>query len=319
MLSLKKTAVAVLVLSSSASFAGTMGSVCSAVNVTVPCESTAWHVGGQAIYLQPTTTANALNYTISAPNGTFSAVPKSWDWGFQLEGAYHYATGSDTNLNWYHLNNTKSKSAQGPFSYKGTPFAATATANITIDPQWDEVNLEFGQHIDVADMKSIRFHGGVQYARIDSTGSANLADPALATNNYYSQALSYNGFGPRVGMDFDYNWGNGVGIYARGAGSILAGTSKLTYTAIPTAAGGIQTVTSISGSTTTIVPELESKLGIKYDYAMAQGDLTLDFGWLWINYFNAQPNLTPSTYSVASGDFGLQGLYFGLKWMGNVV
>lgn len=49
---LKKIAIVVAVISSSSAFSGTMGSVCDSVNVTTPCETNGWNIGGKALYLQ---------------------------------------------------------------------------------------------------------------------------------------------------------------------------------------------------------------------------------------------------------------------------
>ena len=66
-----------------------------------------------------------------------------------------------------------------------------------------------------------------------------------------------------------------------------------------------------------VVPELEAKAGATYTYSMASyGDISLDGGWMWINYFE------PMTYGddgeAHSANFGLQGPYLGLKWVGNL-
>lgn len=315
MLNLKKTAVAVLALCSSTAFAGSMGPVCSAVNVTVPCESTAWDFGAKALYLQPVSNSGAYNYIAQNPNGHYNNFANNWAWGFMIEGSYHYNTGNDANLNWYHLSRSTTKSFSGPMTFAFGTTPATTTGSASTDPKWDAVNLEFGQRVDFGESKNIRFHGGVQYARV--ANSVSLAMAGTGFTNSASSNPTFNGFGPRLGTDMSYDWGNGLGIYANGAGSVLVGTTKANF-ASSFATTGATAVDFSSNSQTVISPELEAKLGIKYDYAMAQGDLTLDLGWMWVNYFNVQSSQLSTGADIVNSDFGVQGLYFGLKWLGNV-
>ena len=331
MLNLKKTAVAVLALSSSAVFAGTMGPVCSAVNVTVPCESTAWDVGARALYLQPVYSGGGYSYGAVNDNGRYQDHPNSWGWGFMIEGSYHFETGSDANLNWYHF----SRSADKNYTVTNTgslgqvapiTFTNTFSGNISTDPSWDAVNLEFGQHVDYGEKKNIRFHGGVQYARIANTATLSgtvvatvtsiIGDASATYSGNFTRKPTYNGFGPRVGADMGYAWGNGLGVYANGAMALLAGSSKVSNTYTDSLGNSF----SQSASKSTIAPELEAKLGLSYDYAVAQGDLTLDLGWMWVNYWNVTQSVAGigPIAGAQEGDFGVQGLYFGLKWLGNV-
>ncbi len=316
MLNLKKTAVAVLAFGSSAVFAGTMGPVCSAVNVTVPCERTGWDVGIQALYLQPSYNDN-ISYIGLAPNTADTNVnfvqnDPDWGWGFKLEGSYHFGTGTDLNLNWYHLNdNSATRTFTGNFAFLDLP--NLGTERFSVDPKWDAVNLEFGQHVDFGEFKNIRFHGGVQYTRIETglTAYAFTANTPLYVSA--SSNSKFTGFGPRIGADMSYDLGNGWAIYGNGATAILAGTSKVNAAI----SNNLLPRTTVNASRNGIVPELEAKLGLTYTYAMAQGDLTLDAGYMWQNYFHAQQTLV--NFGTSESDFGLQGPYLGLKWMGTVV
>ena len=333
MLNLKKTAVAVLAFGSSAVFAGTMGPVCAPGNVTVPCASQAWDFGVQALYLKPSYSAYQYNQvssnTVTGPNGAVTTTnynendnSNNWGWGFKLEGSYHFSTGNDLNLNWYHLDHSVNNS--GGFLALDTvdtvvldsvnSYSTSSTA------KWDAVNVEFGQHSHFGEWKNIRFHGGVQYARVQA--DANLAVAGVTVDKTPVADLvgglgltsKYNGFGPRIGADYLYNWGNGFAMYANGASALLVGTQSFNTSAgiIDPELGAF--VDLRNGSATAVVPELEAKLGVKYTYAMAQGDLSLDGGWMWVNYFNAV-NAGPLT---AQSNFAVQGPFLGLKWVGNV-
>lgn len=295
-----------------------MGPVCAPGNVTIPCERSAWNFGAQALYLQTNGSGAGKFGEVEDANSAqvYQQANYNWGWGFKLEGSYHFNTGNDLNLNWYHYNKTTNRTIAVPsggvfLDDLANQFNETTSAKI--EPKWDAVNVEFGQHVDFSDGKNIRLHGGVQYARINT--QLSLSSPAGSGSTYVTQDMTYNGFGPRIGVDMSYGWGNGLAMYANAATALLVGSSKF----IDTGAGARNTQPLLSGSSTMIVPELEAKLGANYTYVTARGDLSLDLGWMWVNYFNAQQNANAVTTTTQQSNFGLQGPYVGLKWVGSMV
>jgi len=319
MLNLKKTAMAVLALGSSAVFAGTMGPVCTPGNVTVPCASTAWDIGGQALVLQ-TMTDNNFNIDLDRRSLSTNANAQ-WNWGFQLEGSYHFNTGNDVTLTWYHLDTSWKNREFGRDRFIGLPEDDRLRVGFGHKNRWDAVNGELGQFVDFSANKKIRFHGGYQFASIKRSvhAFARIEEERREDEDViglrFNGNTQYNGFGPRTGIDMGYVFGNGFGFYAKAATAILVGTAKHGYDFDGSFDRREFEIFNISGSRTAIVPELEAKLGANYTYAMAQGDLTLDAGYMWFNYFHA---LNATVLPITAVDFGAAGPYFGLKYVGNV-
>lgn len=347
MSNLKLTALAVLALGSSSVFAGTMGPVCTPGNVTVPCERTAWDVGVQALYLE-TVYSGAFGYhdarrtdgllgIITSPSWDLGHDHDNWDWGFKLEASYHFSTGNDLNLNWYHYRDKNDYLAVNTLPILSTLGILTSLVDFGIagrvESDWDAVNLEFGQHVDFGEFKDIRFHAGIQYAKIERNDFSEAAAlgilggtivTAPLVNLVSNNDFDFDGVGPRAGMDMTYNWGNGFAIYGNTAAAILVGTTN--FNQVHAVVAPLATVLDLTllgsayhGSKTAIVPELELKLGAKYNYAMAQGDLTLDVGYMAVNYFNVFDGFTQTdTNTLHETNFAVHGPYIGLKWVGAV-
>lgn len=293
MFDLRKAAVAALALTSSAVIAGTMGPVCTPGNVTVPCEKRAWDLSAFALYLRPTfgndlTYLNRDYFTNGAASAENYTSINKWNWGFKLEGSYHFNTGNDITLDWYHISSNNSYNISSSF---------TNQVNI----KWDAVNAEFAQYVDFSSNQKMRFHGGVTYARINGSDFSYLNNN---TSNPNTWNTDFNGFGPRTGLDLNYAFGNGLEAYAKGAGAILIGHGNFsTYDS---------NFNPVYGTRDSVVPELDAQLGAMYTHPFTQGDFIINAGWMWTNYFLA---LHRSNVSC-DANFSVSGPFIGLNYVG---
>lgn len=317
---LNKTLSLLLTLGTNAAIAGTMGPVCDAVNVSAPCTS-AWDLGGSALYLQPSysNVTLASQQTVTDPDGsnrqTFGLTP-NYAWGFFLEGSRHFDHAKDFNINVYYLDNSQSET---------NALAAGGQGSGNFSTNWFAANFEFGQSLNVEQNNGMRIHGGVQYAHLKTRlNFAAIVNAPNRTANLFpagfisaQRETSFNGFGPRIGVDLGYDlpgqWIDGFRVYANGAAGLLAGSIK---------SSGITSAVGIRKKDyNQVVPELDAKIGLKYMHNLAEyskfteGQLTFDAGWMWVEYLSA---VDEDADTRGAGNINFQGLYFGLKWMGNI-
>lgn len=323
MFDFNKTTISMLILSTNLAFAGAMGPVCNKDTVSLPCHET-WEVGIYGLYLQPSYNGDpeqfnipvGTQFSIEDSLGTVLVRPnlnKDWQWGFKLEAAYNFNTGNDLKVTYYHWNDT---TKQRLFTEEtvvsetdGITLIPTSTFLLPIiTAQWDAINFESGQQLDIGPLKNIRVYGGAQYMRLHHkktiTTIESTSDEAKRSHAFHR----FIGGGPRAGLDLNHEWTNGLGLYANGGIALLVGESKFR----------LLSDSGVRGSFTAIVPGLDMKAGLNYTYVMETGNLKLDLGYLMLNYF--RPFHTGASNFGTDGlasDFGLQGPYIGLKWTGN--
>lgn len=349
MVNLKKAALAVLVLgvsgaASAAMYAPPPAPGCPEGNVTVPCEKRGWSFGVDALYVQvgsagqvaTTTTgtvASAGVQSVEIPqySNNYTSLTPDWNWGFRVDAAYLFGTGNDLNLNWTHFVKTtdQTNTAAAGETLNGLYIADVLDSgedidNIdsSVDNKFDAVNLEFGQTVNFGEKVASRFHAGLQYADIRQTISQSGWNGSnVAIYDYSSTESKFAGVGPRAGLDSSYDFGNGVSIFGNFAGGLLVGDVKYNSSQSFTDAEGTGTIvasgTTSATSDTSFVPEAEAKLGVAYTKPMAQGDLRVQAGYQVANYWNALSTTSQGTDGDKT-DFNYQGVFLGLKWLGNV-
>lgn len=281
--------------------AGTIGTVKPQAEVTMPCANYGWDFTLAALYLK----SSYFDYT--APfliDDGFDDFPPRWGWGFIIGGSYHFDLGSDIVIDWYHFGKTTNERIN-----TATEVAPFQTLYIEFRPKWDAVNLEVGQTMVLNARNDIRFHVGGQFSRISHdlyVTDGELPQPDAIHN-------SFNGFGPRIGVDANFSLVPGIKAYLTGAFAVLFGKPEFhTYTN-----NILDDVGTTNFSRHEIVPEFDGKLGSRFIFPCAQGDFNVDVGYMMNKYFHAQlyRTITSDTRVV---DFALYGPYLRFNYIGYI-
>lgn len=301
-----------------------------------------WMFSGQALYLKPgftdeLGTIGAVNFNVANASERFIDTDPSKSWGFRLEGSYITESKKDLNVNWYHLSGkntvTNINDINAPTNYG---FRQLGTETHSIKPKWDAVNIELGQQIEIKFLKMLRLYGGAQFVNIKASTSLDGYDSFVgfsSLNDYHTAKASttYNGFGPRIGVDFIYPVINNLSVSVNFASAVLGGKSNFSrfYVDNYVSSPGFPS-NSTANRTSVVVPELEGKLGANFNKQFSLGLIGLDVGYMWLTYINPllfsqwKPVGNNQTLNVANmvnseSNFTLNGIYFGLKWVGNVI
>ena len=306
-----------------------------------------WSIGVSALYLQPSLGGNGLGYSSfgnydgkddngvfvgvsGAPNRIYNINPKR-GWGFELEGAYRFSMKHDVNIQWYHLNeNTSGYLPTGSvFSGNDDGFYA---GHLQVAQYWNAIHLEVGRRIPFDENKIIRLHAGLSFANINNEITNNPQLYPTGTVLFTTKdTMSYNGIGPRFGGDFGYSVGHGLDLYAKAAGAVLVGSASQKITGFQNYTNTIYgfqpygTPNYSQSHSGVIVPEVEAKLGVTYNYQIAPNNIiSVDLGYLWLSYINAVKSYTNvGIVGTADGasigvntttNFDLNGLYLGINW-----
>lgn len=345
----KRLVLALVAMSvSPLTFAGTYTPpVCTSHAVTIPCESTAWDVGFEVFWANATPDDLNYAYTTNIGDNAFSYKRQEveYQFGFELDVSMHFATGNDLTVRWERSHNDHRDNFVAPLTDTsrvitnyGVDGSLFFNSNKVVVPgdavssqyryNFDAVNAEFGQHIDVGDDMDLRLHGGLQYARIDFTKTLQYttAKGAQGSTNITNSLVTesdFDGLGARMGLDADYYVGQGFGVVGRGAIGLIVGNIESQLLAYNDATGSGATLSGTGTavlkevinfeSENVVVPTALIKAGVNYGNDMFYGHVNFEAGWRWEGYFQSI-RFVPNVAAEVSS-FTLAGPYLSVSYV----
>lgn len=278
--------------------------------------------------------------------------------GFNVGTRYAFpCSGNDIQVNWEHLRTSDSSSVAvsnpatqwvSPFSQTGPSTSERANevgifhlkaAQGQVDFDYDMVNVDVGQTVNIGSHSQFRLFAGLSYVRLEeqlvstfiNDPTINPVPPVMAPPNLSLRSISlnnlstYSGVGPRLGFASTFNMSHGFSFVSQLSGSILAGWMQpAQYAFTANFQNAVNQEQISSGTVAQVVYAGDAKVGVGYSRPFSNGSLLkVESGFkaaMFINPFSTyetSTNVLPldigslSTNSMrhSPSNFTLNGLY----------
>ena len=300
-----------------------------------PVNKSSVEVYGGLLYLQPSSNNLKYAVFVSGQqpylqSWHYQSINPAYSPAFELGLNYNFATVPyQASVSWLRLNTNDSahKQASEDVSLSTVEFVAPAyevgppafgikraDGNVTFD--LDDIKLNMGRFFALGTNIQAKLFGGLNILRLNQKVTTVFSDFPGALPTPYSYALppdpafifetqnnsKYLGAGPDVGLNIQYKAYRGFGFVGEVLGAITAGTNKVVDNFNSNSSRLIslglgpthQEITT--PNTTQIVPSIDGKLGVFYNYSGHYiHDLTIEAGYRMAFYYNAISEVNPSS------------------------
>jgi hypothetical protein len=229
-----------------------------------------------ADYLLLRTRRRPVDYAILGPSNPFGpqgdvrSLAWELDSGARVGGGYRMPDGWEVGFYYTYLHTNANDAAGRPAG--ATLFATLTHPNVVqqVDTafaagtlHYDLYDAEIARRFEPCERASVRLFAGPRFASIDQRIAAAY-DGGDAHGDRVTSRVDFDGFGVRAGGEATWKITPGVGLYTRGAASLLSGNFRGSL--LETTANGTSTVVNVTDRFHKLVPVLEMGFGLSVQY-----------------------------------------------------
>jgi len=302
----KISAISMVVLGMTGSAYATMSNQNTANNTAWSPHLTGVFLGVDGLDLQPRN--GDLDYVTVFPGSSGGSIfvqniSPSYNWNWRVYGGIKFIENDDITLSWMQMrtseNSSVSPAIQGVPSFSVPRWFISddwqsVSSHVTFD--LDDYYGVFGHTVNFNNPWSVRFAGGIEYAKVDSNLTVQEREPFLSDNRIFGFTgdSDFKGTGPRVETDLTYHLPYNFALFADANAALLIGRRDISLNTLND--GTFNAFPSTNYSTRhVVVPKLGMRLGVSYSYIFGQvgGEgcrsttLTVDAGWQGESYIHA--------------------------------